>query len=353
MLSVRGVPDGGTTPHRNNSLHRHHTMLTEPSMTRPYSSGKLLRALSDQPSERSDPFSVGQTDEHTETQLLLPIRSNNGNAGNHSTWQSRQHGVGTGGLSNTSDTNFSGLGRIWKRSNFHDKVNSNSISLVKQHKAPLASREDSWLNDIPRQSDHPESISSVALSDPATASTTTKTSEWSGISPSYNKSRNHSNFGGKNLEEMSTKFSPRTHDNSQNSFRKNTVSDYLLERPPPPPVPRGLPDDYLQPKTKNPSNISNAYSSAPSKSMNYTELGPPMVTNASTTRDEYLSPNMQPPEEYLSPISSGFSVTNPEYLMETYGHPHQYPEPNTLKQSTNPASDSNSPLKLQDKTNQK
>ncbi|CAH8627518.1 unnamed protein product [Schistosoma intercalatum] len=353
MLSVRGVPDGGTTPHRNNSLHRHHTMLTEPSMTRPYSSGKLLRALSDQPSERSDPFSVGQTDEHTETQLLLPIRSNNGNAGNHSTWQSRQHGVGTGGLSNTSDTNFSGLGRIWKRSNFHDKVNSDSISLVKQHKAPLASREDSWLNDIPRQPDHPESISSVALSDPATASTTTKTSEWSGISPSYNKSRNHSNFGGKNLEEMSTKFSPRTHDNSSNSFRKNTVTDYLLEPPPPPPVPRGLPDDYLQPKTKNPSNISNAYSSAPSKSMNYTELGPPMVTNASTTRDEYLSPNMQPPEEYLSPISSGFSVTNPEYLMETYGHPHQYPEPNTLKQSTNPASDSNSPLKLQDKTNQK
>lgn len=128
MLSVRGVPDGGTTPHRNNSLHRHHTMLTEPSMTRPYSSGKLLRALSDQPSERSDPFSVGQTDEHTETQLLLPIRSNNGNAGNHSTWQSRQHGVGTGGFSNTSDTNFSGLGRIWKRSNFHDKVNSDSIS---------------------------------------------------------------------------------------------------------------------------------------------------------------------------------------------------------------------------------
>ncbi|TNN17802.1 Epidermal growth factor receptor isoform 5 [Schistosoma japonicum] len=282
MLLMRGVPDGGATPHRNNSLHHHHTILTEPSMTRPISSGKLQRALSDQPSERPDPFCGGQTNEPTETQLLLPIRSNNGNLGNHSTWQTRQRGVGAGSSSNTCDAHFSGLSRIWKRTNIHEMDNSDNTT--KQPKAPLASREDSWLNGVSKQSDHPESNGSAALSDVSTA----KISDWSGVLPSYKQLRNQFNIGSKTLTEGNNKFSPSTIDSPSNSLRKSNDVDYLIAPPPPtppqPPLPRLLQDDYLQPKTKSPLNISNLHGGVLTKPMNYTELGPPMYFNTIATK---------------------------------------------------------------------
>nr|CAH8869712.1 unnamed protein product [Trichobilharzia regenti] len=342
MLSVRGVSDDGTTSSRNNSLHRHHTMLTDTNMNRPYSSGKLQRALSDQPSEKSDPYGVGQLNEPTETQLLLPTRSNNGTIGNHPT---RSRRVGAGASTKGSDTNFSGLGRIWKKSNVNEKTNSDNMSPSKRPNAPLASREDSWLSDIPKSSGHPESFTSSEAT-----TTGNNTTDMSGISPSNNPSRNVFNFGRQNLEGI--QFNSHKNDNISRNFGTNNDAEYLLDPPPPPPTQQlGITDDYLQPKTNAASKISNTCDGGLTKQMNYTELGPPTFHDTPTT-DEYLNPNMQQPEEYLSPILSGFGVTNPEYLMYPNSRQQECDQENISKQIRNTTSDSTYSSKNQNKTNQ-
>lgn len=299
ILVHRGASDGSTVGQRNGSLHRPNTVQTDTSLTPSHALGRQHSGLSEQLGTRTRPpidmDALGMPGDPDESQLLLPVRSNNFANPSASSFVSRQ-ARSRGAVvpsSNPSVAMVTGLGRIWKRSNatgFDSPSTRHQLSTFNtdsQNKAPLAVREESWLVDPSKSSP----ASSPIRSKPLTNVT------------------------------MPSRF---TFDSTTGINHPSNQTEYLSVPRHHPPLISPEVEDYLQPKAQLSGNrgtnvfFTNSRTSSnrpPSGNTTYTELSPCNLSDVTANEDEYLNPTSMQTAGYL-PCSNGFGVTNPEYMMQ-------------------------------------